>query len=139
MLTLSPADFTLIQTLLQYLTSRRTVPNILLDFVSIGGSDDLTLVHGEGGLQRDFQEMGLLPGWHWKAKPLANVLKDETAPINLEDLDDNVPEELRRVVEAGGRGRKGKGMGDHAVPDTDVDVDVVAEGDVVVEGVDYKD
>jgi hypothetical protein len=43
------------------------VPNILLDFNSIGGSDDITLIHGEGGLQRQFQEMGLVPGWHWKA------------------------------------------------------------------------
>jgi len=61
------ADYTYIQTLLSYLTSRRTVPNVLLDFKSIGGSDDLTLVHGEGGFRRQLQEMGIVPGWHWKA------------------------------------------------------------------------
>lgn len=53
---------TKLQDLLQHLTGRRTVPNILLDFASIGGSDDLTLMHSEGGLQRRFEEMGTLPG-----------------------------------------------------------------------------
>ena len=56
------ADGPKIQYLLEHLTSRRTVPNVLLDFVSIGGADDLTLMHAEGGLKRKFEEMQVLPG-----------------------------------------------------------------------------
>ncbi|WWD16218.1 glutaredoxin [Kwoniella shandongensis] len=69
---LSPAPFIIeldqrsdmehLQNLLQRLTGRRTVPNILLDFTSIGGADDITLLHAEGGLQRRFQDMGAIPG-----------------------------------------------------------------------------
>ena len=51
-----------IQTLLQRLTDRRTVPNILFDSVSIGGADELTLIHSEGGLTRQFEKMAVLPG-----------------------------------------------------------------------------
>ena len=58
-----------IQTLLQRLTGRRTVPNLLLDFHSIGGSDEVTLLHGEGGLQRQFQMMGVLPGFRANLSP----------------------------------------------------------------------
>ena len=49
-----------VQQLLQYLTGRRTVPNILVDFESIGGSDEVTLLHGEGGLLRQFEDIGLM-------------------------------------------------------------------------------
>ncbi|WVN86576.1 glutaredoxin [Cryptococcus depauperatus CBS 7841] len=53
------SDMKAIQTLLHHMTGRRTVPNILFDFVSIGGSDDVTLFHLEGGLLRKFKEMKL--------------------------------------------------------------------------------
>jgi len=36
--------------------------------------------------------MGILPGWHWKAP------KHAKQPVNLEDLDGNIGEELRRKV-----------------------------------------
>ena len=52
-----------VQALLQHFTGRRTVPNILLDFDTIGGSDEITLLHAEGGLQRKFQNMGVVPGY----------------------------------------------------------------------------
>jgi hypothetical protein len=52
-----------IQTLLQQITGRRTVPNILLDFTSIGGSDEITLIHSEGGLKKKFEQMGVLGGF----------------------------------------------------------------------------
>ncbi|OCF56003.1 glutaredoxin [Kwoniella mangroviensis CBS 10435] len=55
------SDMDKIQTLLQRITGRRTVPNILLDFASIGGSDDVTLLHSEGGLQRTLEDMEVLP------------------------------------------------------------------------------
>ncbi|WVW82712.1 glutaredoxin [Kwoniella bestiolae CBS 10118] len=55
------SDMEKIQTLLQRITGRRTVPNVLLDFVSIGGSDDVTLLHSEGGLQRTLEDMEVLP------------------------------------------------------------------------------
>ncbi|OCF36362.1 glutaredoxin [Kwoniella heveanensis BCC8398] len=55
------SDMNALQTLLQRITGRRTVPNVLLDFTSIGGSDDVTLLHAEGGLQRRFEEMEVLP------------------------------------------------------------------------------
>ncbi|ODN88454.1 glutaredoxin [Cryptococcus wingfieldii CBS 7118] len=51
------SDMNSLQTLLNHFTDRRTVPNILLDFVSNGGSDDLTLQHAEGGLQQKFEDM----------------------------------------------------------------------------------
>ena len=51
-----------LQGLLQRFTNRRTVPNVLLDFICIGGSDDITLLHSEGGLHRKFEEMGAFPG-----------------------------------------------------------------------------
>ncbi|KAL7424285.1 hypothetical protein Q5752_001875 [Cryptotrichosporon argae] len=55
------SDTAQIQTLLQHLTGRRTVPNILLDFASVGGSDEIELLHSEGGLGRAFEEMGVMP------------------------------------------------------------------------------
>ncbi|KAK4686389.1 hypothetical protein P7C73_g3736, partial [Tremellales sp. Uapishka_1] len=54
------SDYDVIQNLLHHLTGRRTVPNILLDFASIGGSDDITLLHAEGGLQKRFEDMDVL-------------------------------------------------------------------------------
>jgi glutaredoxin len=80
------ADYTYLQTLLSYLTSRRTVPNVILDFTSIGGSDDLTLIHGEGGLQRTFQEMGMLPGWEWKAPSHVKKPEDEEARRLVDEI-----------------------------------------------------
>jgi hypothetical protein len=67
-----------LQTLLQRLTGRRTVPNLLLDFESIGGSDEVALLHGEGGLQRKFEEMGVLPGFRSRFSPNRgiNIRKD---------------------------------------------------------------
>ncbi|WVF71880.1 glutaredoxin [Kwoniella sp. CBS 6097] len=55
------SDMSALQTLLQRITGRRTVPNVLLDFASVGGSDDVTLLHAEGGLQRRFEDMEVLP------------------------------------------------------------------------------
>lgn len=34
----------------------------MIDFTSIGGADELTLSHSEGGLKRKFEELALLPG-----------------------------------------------------------------------------
>ncbi|BEI81595.1 hypothetical protein CcaverHIS002_0207550 [Cutaneotrichosporon cavernicola] len=45
-------DMSLIQDLLLSLTGRRTVPNVMIHFVSIGGADETQLLHSEGGLQR---------------------------------------------------------------------------------------
>ncbi|WOO81323.1 Monothiol glutaredoxin-S6 [Vanrija pseudolonga] len=45
-------DGPIIQNFLQYLTNRRTVPNLIIDWVSIGGSDDMDLLHAEGGLKK---------------------------------------------------------------------------------------
>jgi hypothetical protein len=80
------------------LTSRRTVPNIILDFISIGGSDDLTLIHGEGGLQRKFQEMGVLPGWEWRAKAHVEAPASEEVDEEAKRLDDEV---IQEEAEAG--------------------------------------
>lgn len=41
-----------IQDMLKILTGRRTVPNVIVDFASLGGSDEITLLDAEGGLQR---------------------------------------------------------------------------------------
>jgi len=68
-----------LQSLLQRMTGRRTVPNVLIDFESIGGADEIALLHGEGGLQRKFEEAGMLPGSKRRyspakiAKPVAAV------------------------------------------------------------------
>ncbi|RSH93831.1 hypothetical protein EHS25_006480 [Saitozyma podzolica] len=59
-----------LQSLLMHLTGRRTVPNILFDFDTIGGSDELTLLHAEGGLQRRFEDMELLPGARRRRTPI---------------------------------------------------------------------
>ncbi|BEJ12297.1 hypothetical protein CspHIS471_0207570 [Cutaneotrichosporon sp. HIS471] len=45
-------DMGIIQDLLLSLTGRRTVPNVMIHFESIGGADETQLLHSEGGLQR---------------------------------------------------------------------------------------
>lgn len=45
-------DMALIQDTLRTLTGRRTVPNVVVDFESIGGSDEVGTLHGEGGLEK---------------------------------------------------------------------------------------
>lgn len=89
------ADMSKIQTLLLHLTGRRTVPNVLFDFESVGGSDEITLLHGEGGLQKMFQESGLMVGWGWKKE------KGLKRPVFKEDLDDNIPANIRKQLEDG--------------------------------------
>lgn len=100
-----------IQLLLQYLTGRRTVPNILFDFESIGGSDEVTLLHGEGGLQRQFQDLGLLPGWTRKklrVEPPKPKVKAEAEAKDEDEMDDdNVPRDLKEMIEAEEREVKG--------------------------------
>lgn len=70
MLTSAAADTLQIQSLLMHLTGRRTVPNVLFDFDTVGGSDELTLLHAEGGLQRRFEDMELLPGARRRRTPI---------------------------------------------------------------------
>lgn len=74
-----------LQELLQRFTNRRTVPNILLDFVSIGGSDDITLLHSEGGLQRKFEEMGAFPGLARRATSLLADSEESSRDIMMEE------------------------------------------------------
>jgi hypothetical protein len=38
--------------MLQLLTGRRTVPNVIVNFKSLGGSDEVNLLHQEGTLSR---------------------------------------------------------------------------------------
>ncbi|GMK54077.1 hypothetical protein CspeluHIS016_0106630 [Cutaneotrichosporon spelunceum] len=45
-------DMSTIQDILLGLTGRRTVPNVLIRFESIGGADETQLLHSEGVLQR---------------------------------------------------------------------------------------
>ncbi|WVQ78441.1 glutaredoxin [Cryptococcus sp. DSM 104549] len=77
------SDMDQIQTLLQRITGRRTVPNILLDFTSIGGSDDITLLHSEGGLQRRFEDMEVVPGMRRRSPPTPAPL----LPVGVEGAD----------------------------------------------------
>lgn len=74
LISLASADMAVIQNILQSLTGRRTVPNILLDFHSVGGSDELSLSHSEGGLHRKFEEMGVLPGSARRRPPKVGVV-----------------------------------------------------------------
>jgi len=74
------SDMTHLQSLLQHLTSRRTVPNILFDFTSFGGSDELVLSDSEGGLQRRFEDMELLPGFR-RRKGLAKKRIGQVPPV----------------------------------------------------------
>jgi len=75
-----------LQNLLQRITGRRTVPNVLIDFESVGGSDEISLLHGEGGLQRKFEELEMLPGYRRRyspakiAKPVAAVVPKDAEP-----------------------------------------------------------
>lgn len=53
------ADGPVIQKILQHLTSRRTVPNVLLNYEPLGGSDEITLLHAEGSLKTLFRDAGV--------------------------------------------------------------------------------
>ncbi|WWD09771.1 glutaredoxin [Kwoniella europaea PYCC6329] len=102
------SDMDQIQTLLQRITGRRTVPNILLDFASIGGSDDVTLLHSEGGLQRTLEDMEVLP-FSRRRKPVLPppqppvpiieepVLPVEEAVVKREDVPVVGNNELKRA------------------------------------------
>ncbi|KAJ9114080.1 hypothetical protein QFC22_005900 [Naganishia vaughanmartiniae] len=46
------SDGPIIQSLLKRLTGRGTVPNIIVDFVSIGGADEISLMDSEGSLRK---------------------------------------------------------------------------------------
>ncbi|WWC60787.1 glutaredoxin [Kwoniella dejecticola CBS 10117] len=84
------SDMDKIQTLLQRITGRRTVPNVLLDFASIGGSDDVTLLHSEGGLQRRLEDMDVLP-FSRRGRP-APVPVPVAAPELVEEVIQPEPE-----------------------------------------------
>lgn len=47
-----PDDMEAIQDALYALTGRRTVPNVIVDFESVGGSDEVATLHGEGSLEK---------------------------------------------------------------------------------------
>ena len=51
-----PADAATIKQILTRLTGRGTVPNVLLNGDSIGGSDDIQALHAEGKLRALFEE-----------------------------------------------------------------------------------
>ena len=76
----SSADTQTIQNLLHGLTGRRTVPNVILDFTSLGGADDVSLLHAEGGLQRRFEEMEMVPGARKRRKPPKKRPQAEPVP-----------------------------------------------------------
>lgn len=88
----------------------------MFDFESIGGSDEITLIHGEGGLQRLFQETGMMAGWGWKKQ------KNLVRPVHMEDLDDNIPADIRAALE-------GAGAGADAVADRQTDAEELADSD----------
>ncbi|WRT67450.1 glutaredoxin [Kwoniella shivajii] len=101
------SDMEKIQTLLQRLTGRRTVPNVLLDFVSIGGSDDVTLIHSEGGLQRRLEDMEVLPFSRRRrptvpappppVEPVA-VVEPEIINVNVQEREIEQPSEDELVI-----------------------------------------
>ncbi|KAH0844759.1 hypothetical protein AYO21_01921 [Fonsecaea monophora] len=47
-----------LQDLLATLTGRRTVPNIMINAQSLGGSDDIARMHTEGTLEEEIRKMG---------------------------------------------------------------------------------
>lgn len=47
-----------IQDLLASLTGRRTVPNIMINTQSLGGSDDIARMHSEGTLEEEIKKFG---------------------------------------------------------------------------------
>ncbi|KIW85726.1 hypothetical protein Z517_01118 [Fonsecaea pedrosoi CBS 271.37] len=47
-----------LQDLLATLTGRRTVPNIMINAQSLGGSDDIARMHMEGTLEKEIRKMG---------------------------------------------------------------------------------
>jgi glutaredoxin len=46
--------------MLKALTGRRTVPNIISNFESLGGSDEITLLHHEGTLKKKLLTYSLI-------------------------------------------------------------------------------
>ena len=117
--------------MLHRLTGRRTVPNVILDFSSVGGSDEITLLHAEGGLKRQFEEMEVVPGRR-RRRPTPEIVEPvlekpavpelPVQPIDLDTADDSVPQDTtEHLVE------------DHlkrAVPEThegaDANADIIA-------------
>jgi len=47
-----------LQDLLASLTGRRTVPNIMINAQSLGGSDDIARLHAEGTLAEEIKKLG---------------------------------------------------------------------------------
>jgi hypothetical protein len=47
-----------LQDLLASLTGRRTVPNIMINAQSLGGSDDIARMHAEGTLEEEIKKLG---------------------------------------------------------------------------------
>lgn len=47
-----------LQELLTSLTGRRTVPNIMINAQSLGGSDDIARMHADGTLADEIKKMG---------------------------------------------------------------------------------
>jgi hypothetical protein len=47
-----------LQDLLASLTGRRTVPNIMINAQSLGGSDDIARLHAEGTLADEIKKLG---------------------------------------------------------------------------------
>jgi glutaredoxin len=88
------ADFKPIQNLLHALIGRRTVPNVILDFTSVGGSDEITLLHAEGGLQRRFEEMEVVPGPRRR-----KLAEKKPTKVELEAPKDAAAEKFEPVVE----------------------------------------
>lgn len=84
-----------LQDFLQRFTDRRTVPNILLDFISIGGSDDITLLHSEGGLQRKFEEMGAFPGLVRREASLLSNSQESGKDREIEETREELPVETK--------------------------------------------
>ncbi|KIR28710.1 glutaredoxin [Cryptococcus deuterogattii LA55] len=89
------SDMEALQDFLQRFTDRRTVPNILLDFVSIGGSDDITLLHSEGGLQRKFEGMGAFPGLVRREASLLSNSEESGKDREIEETRKELPVETK--------------------------------------------
>lgn len=53
-------DGDFIKALLTRLTGRSTFPNVILHGKSIGGSDDITVMHNDGRLRQLFEDAGLM-------------------------------------------------------------------------------
>lgn len=68
------ADMSNVQLILKYLTGRRTVPNVMADFESLGGADEVELLDGEGVLRRKVEN-----------NPHLQALRDAEGIVKLED------------------------------------------------------